>query len=619
VVGDEDSSRERSRAMKLDEARQIRQGRRFGFSRGSIATPILGFMLLGIGALSSGGCGSDPTDEDGGSDGSGSSFELPDSAWIPDISGGSSANHDDSGMGVTEATHAAVTAHVIPLNGVGSASAESDGVSSLATVTFTVTESLGTSGSLSLVAQAVNTSEVSGVSSSARVVPILLSLTDPGGKEYVKLSSQCTTQGLYSCTSGGSCSLNSACAPQAGSAFMGDSASERRSQWEQHQDLTSGADVSSIIFPSCRWTGTGNLVGSGLGCPFDPADSNSFFTSGGVLRTGTYTATYALLSNLIDTTASTGNGALEYRAALELTTYIKKDSDQNSSGYRGTVDLNVILVGSQNVTDAASSAGQRNLNALFQIVNDQLAQTNSEIRLGTVRAYDWDDSLDGDLWASVDLEDTPDLFALGSQGVDQATEGSAINIFLVSTIPYSSGGTILGRAGGIPGAPLNGTLESGLVFSSFDYLAAYNPLCSGLTVCPTASQDSEFIDMGATITHELGHFLGLNHPSESDGTVHDAVLDTPGCTNKNAQGVLSTQSCYSDTATHPTNASPVRCSVACSSYNAATSTFCPTVEECQFNHVMWWTSKNVKDGGAGDGNLISPHSGDIINFSPFIR
>jgi hypothetical protein len=585
-------------------------------------TVVISGILLSLAACGGGGNDSGGAGDDAASDG----FELPESSWVPSVSGMLSSNHDDSAMNVSETTHDPVTAHVVPLNGVGSDSAETDGVASIATVSFTVAESLGASGSISLIARAVNTEEVAEVSATARVLPILVSLTDPAGKEFVQLTSQCSTQGLYSCTSGGNCSLNSACAPQSGSAFMGGSASERRSQWEQHQELTSGVDVGSVSFPTCRWSGTGNLsAGSGLGCPFDPSDSNSFLTSGGVLRTGTYTARYLLLSNLIDTSATTGNGALEYRADLELTTYIKKDSDSAASGFRGAVDLNVVLIGDDNVADGSSTAGARNLNALFQIVHDQLAQANSEIRLGSIRAYDWDSSVEatdgttGESWAEVDLEQTPDLFALGSQGVDSATEGSSINIFLVSTIPYSSGGTILGRAGGIPGSPKNGTLASGLVFASFDRLAAFNPGCSGLSTCPTSSQDADFIDMGATITHEIGHYLGLNHPSESDGTVHDAVLDTPQCTNKSG-GVLTTTSCRTgESSTHPSNSPALTCSSACSSYNLVSGTFCPTIEECQFNHIMWWTSKNVRAGGAGDGNLISLHSGDIINFSPFIR
>ncbi len=36
--------------------------------------------------------------------------------------------------------------------------------------------------------------------------------------------------------------------------------------------------------------------------------------------------------------------------------------------------------------------------------------------------------------------------------------------------------------------------------------------------------------LGVTLGHELGHFLGLAHTSEDDGTTHDALEDTPECT-----------------------------------------------------------------------------------------
>jgi hypothetical protein len=37
--------------------------------------------------------------------------------------------------------------------------------------------------------------------------------------------------------------------------------------------------------------------------------------------------------------------------------------------------------------------------------------------------------------------------------------------------------------------------------------------------------------LGSAITHEIGHFMGLYHPSEVDGGNHDPLPDTPECTD----------------------------------------------------------------------------------------
>ncbi|MEK6706715.1 MAG: hypothetical protein AABZ06_13100, partial [Bdellovibrionota bacterium] len=64
----------------------------------------------------------------------------------------------------------------------------------------------------------------------------------------------------------------------------------------------------------------------------------------------------------------------------------------------------------------------------------------------------------------------------------------------------------------------------------------------------------------------------------------------------------------------------LKCSEVCTDYNSTEGVFCDTKAECQFNHLMWWTSKNFKEGnGTGDGNIFSTQSGLILNYNPFVQ
>src|SRR5262249_32809656 len=158
------------------------------------------------------------------------------------------------------------------------------------------------------------------------------------------------------------------------------------------------------------------------------------------------------------------------------------------------------------------------LDALFSHVYEQYFTdnaTSTAIKLGQINVYEWDCDTGGDNYSTVSTDGTQALFQAGSAMMPAATEGKALNIFLVSNITYSGSGTVLGLAGGIGAPMINGTAESGLVFSSFNKLSTYNPSCSS-DPCPASIQESAFLNMGGTIAHEMGHFLGLNHPSESD-------------------------------------------------------------------------------------------------------
>jgi hypothetical protein len=84
-------------------------------------------------------------------------------------------------------------------------------------------------------------------------------------------------------------------------------------------------------------------------------------------------------------------------------------------------------------------------------------------------------------------------------------QGPSVSWFFVREVEGA-----LGIAGGIPGAQaLPGTEASGLAVSS-DLLAGD-------------------IELGSVLVHETGHFLGLFHTSELDGTVLDPFDDTPAC------------------------------------------------------------------------------------------
>jgi hypothetical protein len=103
------------------------------------------------------------------------------------------------------------------------------------------------------------------------------------------------------------------------------------------------------------------------------------------------------------------------------------------------------------------------------------------------------------------LAELPGLFRLSA-----GAGNSAVNLFLVRDIESRAGGDVQGEAGGIPGPPgMHGTAGSGIAIAA-----------------GTAGDAARF---GRTLAHELAHFLGLFHTSESDGSARDAFSDTPEC------------------------------------------------------------------------------------------
>lgn len=93
------------------------------------------------------------------------------------------------------------------------------------------------------------------------------------------------------------------------------------------------------------------------------------------------------------------------------------------------------------------------------------------------------------------------------------SNNTGINLFLVSDIEGMGGGDIQALAGGTPGPlGMQGTGASGVAIAA-DMMVGQ------------AGQ------LGRTMAHEIGHYLGLFHVHESDGTSLDPLGDTPRCLN----------------------------------------------------------------------------------------
>lgn len=119
--------------------------------------------------------------------------------------------------------------------------------------------------------------------------------------------------------------------------------------------------------------------------------------------------------------------------------------------------------------------------------------------------------------------DLPRLFEL-SAGVGRPS----VPIFLVRDVAQT-----LGISGDIPGPQgVHGTAGSGIAIS-------LGPINAG-------GSTSDGIDLGRVMAHELGHFLGLFHTTEQDGSSIEPLDDTPECPashDTNGDGVVSPSEC----------------------------------------------------------------------------
>ncbi len=170
----------------------------------------------------------------------------------------------------------------------------------------------------------------------------------------------------------------------------------------------------------------------------------------------------------------------------------------------GTLDLNVWLA--NGITPKASTAATDNrLQAILTRIDSILSQQG--VRIGSIDYYDVTDSSFDQVTSNTEFAN---MLRLSS-----AATRTRLNLYFVQV---AFGGGVVGVSATIGGPKLNGTGVSG-VMSIYD---GYGTSTIGLIAA-----------------HELGHYLGLYHTVEQDGT-HDFVDDTLNCPASGTDSVCTT-------------------------------------------------------------------------------
>jgi len=178
------------------------------------------------------------------------------------------------------------------------------------------------------------------------------------------------------------------------------------------------------------------------------------------------------------------------------------------------VDLNFVILEGSGITETQ-------VNEALAVM-DQLWFEQDGAAVGTVsiETIDYEGG-----FVSSEGEDIQDLRA--SYDADEG----ALAVFFIADFLDEAG--TLGIASGIPG-PLGvpGTQGSGLVLSVDSHRDFDDTVLTTL--------------LGETMTHELGHQMGLFHTTEAEGEYHDGISDTPECTpdfDTNGDGWVDADEC----------------------------------------------------------------------------
>ena len=214
-----------------------------------------------------------------------------------------------------------------------------------------------------------------------------------------------------------------------------------------------------------------------------------------------------------------GSGCLAVRPVANGSNLAGQKGFLYIQSHRGTPaaqwDLNIVIVDGAGV-------GQSALAPALALVNTMLA-ANGAGSVGSV-SYDTVTTTAGPYIDSVGA----DINTLRATSVD--CDPNRVNVFFIADFLDRS---LAGIAGGVPGPfAIQGTPASGVVISTQSHL--------------NSSGNIRAQYLAETLTHEVGHQIGLFHTTEAGGVFHDVIADTPECptsADTDGDGQLTASEC----------------------------------------------------------------------------
>ena len=197
-------------------------------------------------------------------------------------------------------------------------------------------------------------------------------------------------------------------------------------------------------------------------------------------------------------------------AGSRLCAYVLQESSPGTE-----IDINVYLVDVPGV-NAASAPLRDDFQELFEVF-DEIYEAYG-YRAGRVQYFDVSDEVAEEFGIVRSQQDVQDLVSTTALTGPELQDALALNVFFTRAFNFA-GGSTLGISMGLPGtAGLQGLDSSGVAFTTEFFL------------------EGEVRFTGVVLAHEIGHYLGLRHTSETSLSEFDPLPDTPECRSNFPEG-----------------------------------------------------------------------------------